>query len=461
MFKVLLVDDEVEILRDNCRLIVEMGYECFIAHNGKEALTLIRQEHPDVILTDQKMPVMGGMSLLEELKLIDKTIPVIFFTGYGTVDTAVNAMKSGAFDYLQKPFPPEKLESLLKKAFDYREAILENKDNHEPNGKKIKLEGVIGKSKVIEAITSSVFKVAPTESNIFIYGESGTGKELVARNIHIYSKRKDQPFIPLDCNALPGNLLESEIFGYEKGAFTGADKTKPGVIELADKGTLFLDEIIEMDINLQSKLLRFIQEKSYRRLGGQRTIRVNVRIISATNRNPMEAVKQNKLRHDLYYRLNVVPIYIAPLRERSEDIPLLAKHFINKFNPSLSREIKGITSDALLCLKKYNWPGNVRELQNIIEQAMSLTEQNILDLADLPQNIRDNYEFYIDEKTNGLTFKDAKDKVLKQFGKKYFEDLLKKCEWNISKTAREAGISRSSFYRILDEFNITIPEQKK
>ena len=461
MFKVLLVDDEVEILRDNSRLIMEMGYECFVADNGKEALTIIRQEQPDVIITDQKMPVMGGMALLEEIRSIDKTIPVIFFTGYGTIHTAVNAIKSGAFDYLQKPFPPEKLQSLLKKAFEYREATLQYKNDLEPGGKILKLEGVVGNSKIIEQISRSVFKAAATNSNIFIYGESGTGKELVARNIHLYSKRKKCPFIPLDCSALPGNLLESEIFGYEKSAFTGADKTKPGVIELANKGTLFLDEITEMDYNLQSKLLRFIQEKSFRRLGGQKTIHVDVRIISATNRDPLDAIKEKQLRHDLYYRLNVIPLYVAPLRERSEDIPLLTKHFINKINPSLSREIKGITTDALICLKKYHWPGNIRELQNIIEQTMSLSEQNVLDISDLPQTIRYSYDYYIDENINGLTFKQAKDRVLKKFGKKYFEDLLKKCDWNISKTARMAGISRSCFYRIIDEFNITIPEHKK
>jgi len=458
MFKVLLVDDEIEILRDNSRLIMEMGYECIIAKNGEEALGLLHQEHPDVILTDQKMPVMGGLALLEEVRLFDETIPVIFFTGYGTVDTAVNAIKLGAFDYLQKPFPPEKMEALLKKASDYRKLNMKQVENSEPTDKIFKLKDVIGKSKIIEDIARRVHKVAPSSSNILIYGESGTGKELIARNIHLHSRRKDKPFIPLDCNALPGNLLESEIFGYERGAFTGADKTKPGVIELADKGTLFLDEITEMDLNLQTKLLRFIQEKNFRRIGGRKTIQVDVRIISATNQNPEDAVKSDKLRHDLYFRLNVVPIHIAPLRKRSEDISLLVKHFINKYNPSFPREIKGVSSDAMLCLKKYDWPGNVRELQNIIEQAMSLTEQNVIDLADLPRYIRENYELYVAQITKGLNFKDAKEKFMKQFGKRYFEDLFNRCGGNISKTARVAGISRSSLYRILEEFNIKTTE---
>ncbi len=458
MFKVLLVDDEIEILRDYSRLIMEMGYQCIIARNGEEAIELLKQEHPDIILTDQKMPKKGGMSVLQEAYALDKSIPVILITGYGSVKNAVDAMKFGAFDYLQKPFDPEKMQELLKKAEKFRKEKL-NIPIVELDGDYSKpLEGVIGKSKVITDITKRVYKVAPSISNVLIYGESGTGKELVARNIHLNSKRKDQPFIPLDCSALPANLLESEMFGYEKGAFTGADREKPGVIELAHKGTLFLDEITELDASLQSKLLRFIQERHFRKVGGQKLVKVDVRIISATNRNPEEAVKEKLLRSDLYYRLNVVPFFIPPLRDRSEDVSILVQHFIEKFNPSFAREIKGVSSDAMLCLKRFNWPGNVRELQNVIEQAMSLADKNIIDLSDLPPHVRENHNNYVDQVHHGQTFKDAKEKILKQFGKRYFQDLLVQCDGNISKTAKIAGISRSSFYRILDEFDIKLPD---
>ncbi|HPG40739.1 MAG TPA: sigma-54 dependent transcriptional regulator [bacterium] len=458
MNKVLLVDDEIEILRDTSRLIMELGFECLVAQNGNDALRLLKQEHPDIILTDQKMPVMGGMALLEEVRLHDKTIPVILFTGYGTIDTAVSAMKLGAFDYLQKPFPPAKIAALLQKAINYRKENYDKSADNDTLAKRIDLQGVIGKSKVIEEITDKIIKVAPSNSNILIFGESGTGKELIARNLHLYSKRKTEPFIPVDCTALPSNLLESELFGYEKGAFTGANRIKPGVIELADKGTLFLDEITEMDHNLQSKLLRFLQERQFRRLGGQKLLEVDVRIISATNRDPEQAVKEQKLRQDLYFRLNVVPVFISPLRERREDIPLLVRHFIKKYNPSFSREIKGISSDAMFCLKKYHWPGNVRELQNIIEQMMSLAENNVIDIADIPKQIRETSNTSIEQAGNNSNFKEAKERFLKQFGKKYFEELLVRCNGNLSQTARMAGISRSSLYRIFEEFDIKIPD---
>jgi len=449
MYKVLLVDDEIEILDDRSQMIKELGFTCVTAQNGEHAIKFVQQEQPDVILTDMKMPNQDGFYVLKSTKEIDPHIPVIFFTGYGTVESAVEAMKLGAYDYLQKPVSPEQMEAVLNRAIDHRKLKDENDTLNTQTKETYYLENVVGKSKVIMDVAERVYRVAKSDANVLIYGESGTGKELIARSLHLLSNRKDKPFIPLDCVALPASLLESEIFGFEQGSFTGAVKSKPGMIELADGGTLFLDEIVELEPNLQAKLLRVLQEHQFRRIGGMKTINVNVRIISATNWNPEKAVEAKRLRQDLYYRLNVVPIYIPPLRERKEDIPLLVHHFINKFNPSCYIEVKGIYNDALKYLKKYDWPGNVRELQNIIEQAMSLIDQEMIGVADLPENIIENNIDFVEETCKNLNFKQARERYLIQFYKQYFDNLLKKHDGNISKVAREAGISRRTIYRLI------------
>jgi transcriptional regulator with PAS, ATPase and Fis domain len=312
----------------------------------------------------------------------------------------------------------------------------------------------------MQEVAKRVLKVAPSSANVLIFGESGTGKELIAKSIHSSSKRKDKPFIPLDCVALPPTLMESEFFGYEQGAFTGAVKSKPGVIEIAHEGSLFLDEITELELNLQAKLLRFIQERQFRRLGGRQLKQVDVRIISATNWNPEDAVRENHLRQDLYYRLNVVPIYIPPLRERKEDIPLLVRHFLSKYQQSTQREISGISKEALNQLKKYSWPGNVRELQNVIEQATSLAESHVIEVHDLPDQIRMNQMTYEHGVYNKMNFKEAKEQQLKNFSKQYFKDLLKSCNGNISQAARIAGISRRTIYRLLQDFDVQTFKEK-
>lgn len=371
MYKVLLVDDEVQIIQGRSRIIQDLGYLCLIAQNGQEAIEVIQKEHPDVVLTDIKMPQKDGFDVLKAAKEFDANIVVILFTGYASIDSAVQAMRMGAFDYIQKPVTPEAIEAVLKKALDQKSED-EHFDLSQTLTGKYQLPDLVGECQLMQEIAERVQKVAKSEANVLIYGESGTGKEMIAKNIHHFSRRTEQPFIPLDCVALPTNLLESEIFGYEKGAFTGAIAAKPGLLEIAHDGTLFLDEITELDINLQAKLLRVLQERQFRRIGGTKIIHVNVRIISATNVVPEKAVKDNKLRQDLYFRLNVVPIILPPLRNRKEDIPILVQHFIKKFSPTSPREIKGITREAMKELKRYHWPGNVRELQNVIEQAMSL-----------------------------------------------------------------------------------------
>ena len=447
MYKILLADNEYKTLKWRSQIIKNLGYKCVTAHNGKEAIDLINDEQPHVVLTDIKMPHKNGFDILKAAKNWDPNIPVILYTKFGSVDSAVKAMKLGAQDYIQKFVSAEIIKKVLNEAIKCQKTNLENKL---PSVKKIKLNNMIAKSKVMQEIAKRVYKAAKSGANVFIYGESGTGKELIAKNIHAFSNRSNQPFIPLDCVALPKTLIESEIFGYEKGAFTGAVNAKPGYLELADGGILFLDEITELDINLQAKFLRVFQEHQFRRVGGTKIIDVNVRLISASNIIPAKAIQENKIRQDLYYRLNVVPITLPPLRDRKEDIPHLIQHFIELFNPSNSIKINGISNDALKYLIKYNWPGNVRELQNVVEQAMSLSENDTICLEDLPANIRDNDISFEEESNLGINYKDIKEKYLNQIYNKYINGLLKLNNGNISKVARKAGVSRLTVYRILN-----------
>lgn len=456
MYTVLLVDDEIEIIKGRSKIIRDLGFNCITAQNGKDAIRLVKKQRPDIVLTDIKMPHNDGFDVLNATREFDPDIPVILFTGYGSIESAVKAIKMGAYDYIQKPVSPEILEVALNKAIEFQQLKKENLALKSQLQENFQLENMIGQSKLMQEIARRIKKVAQSEANVFIIGESGTGKEVAAQNIHKYSPRSDRPFIPLDCVALPGTIMESEIFGYEKGAFTGANNCKPGILELADGGTLFLDEITELDINLQAKLLRVLQERKFRRLGGTKTIAIDIRIISATNVVPETAVKNGKLRQDLYYRLNVVPIQLPPLRERKDDIPLLAQHFINKFNPSCAREIIGISREAVALLKKYHWPGNVRELQNIIEQVLSLAESEVITPEDLPDAIKQNGSFEFEIPVETTTFQEARDKFLNEFSKKYIENMLEKCDGNISLVARKSGMSRWTIYRIMKSVGIEL-----
>jgi len=453
MYKVLLVDDEIEILNDHSKYIERLGYKCYTAQNGKDAFHLLKEKRPDIVLTDIRMPHEGGLSVLKETQKFDPDIPVILFTGFATVESAVQAMKLGAYDYIKKPFSPKLMEVVLKRATNYCRLKNENIALKTQIKETYQLQNIIGKSQAMLDIAKRVHKVARTNANVFIDGESGTGKELVARSIHLHSPRKNKPFIPVDCVALPTTLMESELFGFEKGAFTGATMAKPGLLELAHNGTLFLDEVTELDLPLQAKLLRVLQERQFRRIGSTKVINVDFRIISATNRNPENAVKEKILRQDLFYRLNVVPVLLPPLRNRREDIPLLVHHFIQKFKSSCPHEITGITKDAMKILKKHEWPGNVRELQNVIEHAMSLTEQVKIGMEDLPENIRETTASFLEGSLLSLNFKEARQKCLHQFNTYYIENLLKKYDGNISEISRKAGISRWSIYRILKNPN--------
>lgn len=382
---VLVVDDDNLVNELVYETLNRAGYECRTAHSAEEALAELNDREADIILTDLKMPGMDGIELLKYVKKSTPDTVVIMITAFGTIETAVRAIKLGADDFLIKPVVPETIEHVTARASEMLHlrrdnAIMKRDLTH-------RFQNLIGKSKAMKEIFELVETVADARSTIMITGESGTGKELVARALHYTSKRSGGPFIKLNCAALPENLVEAELFGYEKGAFTDAKKTNRGRFELADGGTLLLDEISEMPLNLQSKLLRVIQEREFERVGSSTPISVDIRLIATSNRNLKECISAGKFREDLYYRLNVIPIVISPLVDRKEDIPLLVDHFVDKYNRENSRQILGLDAAALRLLMKYHWPGNVRELENLIERAVVTTRSETLTEDDFPADL--------------------------------------------------------------------------
>ena len=382
MRRVLVVDDEENIRLGLRTLLKKHGYEVEVADGGEAALAALDLFDPDVILTDVRMPRMGGLDLLSALKAKQHPATVIVMSAYGNIDLAIEAMKAGAYDYVGKPFKPDEVVLALRKA-EEREALKEQiqKDNQ--------FESILAKSKEMLDIFKTITKIADFKTTVLITGESGTGKELVARAIHGKSTRKAHPFVAINCGAIPENLLESELFGHRKGAFTDASADRRGLFEEADGGTLFLDEIGELPVNLQVKLLRVLQEEHIRRLGDTKDVKVDVRIIAATHRDLTADVKAGRFREDLFYRINVLAIHIPPLRSRREDVSLLIDHFVTRNNARLGTSIRGLSPEARKLLLEYAWPGNVRELENTIERAMVLAESDVLQTGDLPERIRD------------------------------------------------------------------------
>ncbi|GMV11854.1 MAG: sigma-54-dependent Fis family transcriptional regulator [Polyangiaceae bacterium] len=389
MRRVLVVDDE-----ENLRLVLRTllrrnGYEVETAGSGEDALGLVDSFGPDFVITDVRMPKMGGLDLLATLKAKGNDATVIVMSAYGNTDLALEAMKGGAYDYIQKPFKPDEVVLTLRKAEERELLRRENRALREEIRKEHKYEDILAKSPNMQAIFRTISKIAEYKTTVLITGESGSGKELVARAIHRRSSRRGGPFVPVNCGAIPENLLESELFGHKKGAFTDAIADRRGLFEEADGGTLFLDEIGELPLGLQVKLLRVLEDEKIRRLGEARDIKVNVRIITATHRDLNAETRAGRFREDLYYRLNVLPIHVPPLRERREDIPLLIEHFITRNNARLGTNIRGMDSEARRLLYEYAWPGNVRELENTIERAMVLAEGDQLVAADLPERVRE------------------------------------------------------------------------
>jgi two-component system, NtrC family, response regulator AtoC len=386
--RVLIIDDEPGLRQTVSLILADEGYEVQAASDGEEGFARAMEQKPDIILCDVRMPRLTGLDFLERYRAQKGTAMVIMMTAYGSMELALQAMKSGAYDYLPKPFSPDQLILVLKKA-EEREALRQEVTRlREEVSIQRRYREIIAKSAAMTRALEVAAKVARHPSPVLITGESGTGKELVARLIHNESDRADSPFVPVNCGAIPENLLESELFGYVRGAFSGADRDKPGLFEVASGGTIFLDEIGEMPATLQVKLLRVLQESEIRRLGDTRTRSIDVRLVSATNKDFTEEMRSGTFRRDLYYRIAVVPIHLVPLRQRRDEVPLLVRHFLDQNNRKLRLDIKGVDADAMRLLLEYSWPGNVRELENTIERAMVLAEGPNLTVVDLPDHVR-------------------------------------------------------------------------
>lgn len=449
-YKILVVDDE-EIIRDSLFYILEKeGYEVQKAENGSVAYDKMLENHFDLVITDIEMPVLKGTELLEKIKTLDVQTSVIIITAFGSLDTAITALRNGASDYILKPVEFDELLFKVKKLFEVRDLLLENKILREEIHRKYDFENIIGKSNSIKKVYEMIETVAETDSTVLISGNSGTGKELVARALHYKSHRKNKPFIAVNCGAISENLIESELFGHKKGAFTGAISDKEGYMKAANGGTLFLDEISEMPPQLQVKLLRAIQEKEYTPVGTTASLSVNTRFIATTNRNLEEEVKAGRFREDLFYRINVVEIHLPSLKERSEDIPLLADHFLNKYRLELNKNIKGIDNEVMRALLNHEWKGEVRELENIIERAAIFCKSDIISLQDLPISFTpktDNFE---------LSFSGSLDDSVRKFERDFILRALENNDNNKEKTADAMKVGLSTLYRKLKELDIRI-----
>lgn len=479
MATILVVDDEPRACQVLDMELSEEGYDVKIAYSATEALEIFKKTTIDLMLIDIYMKPMSGLELLKIIKGISFSTIVIMMTAYGSIEGAVEAMKLGAFHYISKPLNLESLKSIIKKALEMRRLILENIYlKEELQSRENEFNKIIGKSPVMQQLFELIKRVAPTKTTVTIFGESGTGKELIARAIHEHSPRCDKPFVVVNCVAIPETLLESELFGHVKGAFTDAITTKPGKFELADGGTIFLDEIGDMSLALQGKILRVLQEREIEPVGGTVAKKVDVRIIAATNRSLPDLVKQGKFREDLYFRLNVVPIIVPPLRERKEDIPYLAQYFLSKYSKEAGKKIDGITPNALELLQNYNYPGNVRELENLIERAVVLCTKNYLDVEDFlldayfisARNITSNFrevredEFEIKiskEEVVNSSYRKLKAKVIKQFDYFFFDNILKETAGNITLAANRVKMHRKNLSEKLKSLGINPNDYQK
>ena len=440
--KVLIVDDEA-IIRDALSdWLKDIGYQVFTAENGHEALEVIEREKPGIMIADLVMPGMDGIELMKRARAQRPNIEVIIITAYASIPTAITAMKEGAYDYIEKPFCPERAELLVKKLAAHQDLVEENLSLRQKLEDRYRFENIIAKSSKMQRVIEVIKVVAKSNATVLITGESGTGKELVARAVHAQSDRRNKPFVPVSCAALPESLLESELFGHEKGSFTGAYAQKKGKFEFADGGTLFLDEIGEMSANIQVHLLRVLEEKEFTRVGGNEPIRVDVRVISATNKDLRKAIEKQEFREDLYYRLNVVNIELPPLRERKEDIPLLADYFLRKFAVENRKEVTEFSPEVIESLVAYDWPGNIRELENAIERAIILSRDSSITTTDLPQE------------NVSLVGSASIGKNLKEVEKTHILNVLRETGENYSEAARILGVSRMTLYNKAKEYGL-------
>jgi two-component system response regulator AtoC len=454
--RVLVVDDEANLRKVLSAMLRKEGYEVAMAENGEVAQAEFEKNGADVVITDMVMPRLGGLDLLKAVHSTRPEVPVIIITAHGTVDSAVEAIKMGAFDYITKPFEQAEIQAVVAKAARTQEA---NQAHVPPEGKA--RSSITGESSQVQELFKIIDKVADSPSTVLITGESGTGKELVATALHDGSSRKDKPLIKINCAAIPKDLMESELFGYERGAFTGAVTSKPGRFELADAGTLFLDEIGEVPIEMQVKLLRVLQESEFERVGGIKTTRVDVRVIAATNRDLLAEVEAGRFRKDLYYRLNVVPIHLPPLRDRRADVPALVRHFIEKYNKRLNKKIEGIADEALVTLQAYPWPGNIRELENLMERVILFADGPRIEAHDLPAPVRSGVGGTSLPTPESLTHEIGETplkEILKarqaEIEKAFIVQALGKTEGNVTRAAKLLGISRKSLQTKMKEFGL-------
>uniref|UniRef100_A0A7C4AIK4 Sigma-54-dependent Fis family transcriptional regulator n=1 Tax=Thermodesulfovibrio aggregans TaxID=86166 RepID=A0A7C4AIK4_9BACT len=452
--KILIVDDEIGILDTVSGILEDEGYSTFTAQDAEDALHILEKEEIDLIFLDVWLPGMNGIEAIKKIKDKDSQIPVIMISGHGNIEIAVQAVKLGAFDFLEKPLSIERIILTTERALQFKNLEAENIKLRSSIFKKYEL---VGSSQVMKKIKDQIELIARGDSRVLILGESGTGKELVAKMIHSLSPRRNAPFVEVNCAAIPQELIESELFGHEKGAFTGAVEKKIGKFELANGGTLFLDEIGDMSLLTQAKLLRVIETQKFQRVGGTKDLTVNVRIISATNKNITDEIKKGNFREDLYYRLNVVPIYIPPLRERKDDIPELVNYFIDEFSREKGWKKKRIEDDAMKILQDYDWPGNVRELRNAIERLMIMTVSEVIKISDIENTgiIREK----IKEKTYFAyqTLREARD----AFERDFILKKLKENRWNMTKTAEDIGIERSNLYKKIKSLGIILPKESE
>ncbi len=451
--RILIIDDEAAI-RDSLKMTLEYeGYEVVGAATGQEGLALVERDAPDLVLLDVKMPGMDGLEVLDRLRAMNETLPVIVVSGHGTISTAVEATKKGAFDFIEKPFASDRVLVSLRNALDQRRL----KDENRSLKKAVEVRHqMVGESGALRQVMAAISKAAPTSATVLIQGESGVGKELVARTIHRNSLRSRERFVQVNCAAIPEELIESELFGHEKGSFTGATEKQVGKFEQADRGTIFLDEVGDMSAKTQAKVLRVLQEGEVERLGSARTIKVDVRVIAATNKNLEEAIEKGTFREDLYFRLAVIPIHVPPLRDRPEDIPVLVRYYMDQFSRDNNMRPKRIAQAAMEALQHYRWKGNIRELRNTVERLIIMTTGDTIDLSDLPDLVRAGGNAGHSRQVDGES---ARAGTLREFKdtseRAYLVGKLRENGWNISKTAEVIDTPRSNLYKKLEQYQIS------
>jgi two-component system nitrogen regulation response regulator NtrX len=447
---ILAVDDEAAILQSLSGILSDEGFEVLTASNGYEALKIIEEESPDLVLLDIWMPGIDGIETLQEIKRTNPFLQVVIISGHGTIETAVKATKLGAYDFIEKPLSIEKVVVTINNALNFRRLEEENRFLRK---KTLEKHSITGHSPPIQALKKQIAVAAPTNAWIFITGENGTGKELVARTIHQMSRRADKPLIDVNCAAIPDELIESELFGHEKGAFTGSTSRKRGKFEVANGGSIFLDEIGDMSLKTQAKILRILQEQKFERVGGTRTLTVNVRVIAASNKDLEREIEKGTFREDLYYRLNVIPMEVPPLRNRTEDIPLLVETFLKEFSEEGHCGLKTVTPRAIEHLKLYRWPGNVRELKNLVERQAIMTESEVIDEADIPSSYKRKDKMSLEV---GIFDVDSLKEAKKEFEKIYILRRLSENENNVSQTADSIGVERSHLHKKIKAFGLRL-----